>query len=92
MALMWLNWSVATINAMLQLLDITSCGPATLRALRVIIFFRVVFLLFVFVMLLTYYNSSCIIYISPIYSRTHADRSFCSWNCNFLLEFPFGTK
>ena len=92
MALMWLNWSVTTINATLQLLDITSCGLAILRALRVIIFFRVVFLLLVFVMLLTYYDSSCIIYISPIYSRTHVDRSFCSRNCNFLLEFPFGTK
>ena len=92
MALMWLNWSVTTINATLQLLDITSCGLAILRALRVIIFFRVVFLLLVFVMLLTYYDSSCIIYISPIYSMAHADRSFCSWNCNFLLEFPFGTK
>ena len=92
MALMWLNWSVTTINATLQLLDITSCGLAILRALRVIIFFRVVFLLLVFVMLLTYYDSSCIIYILPIYSRTHVDRSFCPWNCNFLLEFPFGTK
>ena len=38
MALMWLNWSVTTINATLQLLDITSCGLAILRALRVIIF------------------------------------------------------
>ena len=92
MALMWLNWSVATINVTLQLLDITSCGPATLRVLCVIIFFRVVLLLLEFVMLLTYYDSSCIIYISPIYSRTHADRRFCSWNCNFLLKFPFGTK
>ena len=39
-----------------------------------------------------YYVLSCVIYVSPIYSWIHVDKSFCSWNYIFLLEISIWNK